>query len=117
MFVGSRLKELRISKKMTQSELGNLLNVTKVSICCYEKGTRTPSLDTLDDLSNIFAVKTDYFLGKDIPVVMEGTSEYAYYISDKELQFLKLLRRNKELYNLILEDPKRTFELIDKKLK
>lgn len=117
MFIGSRLKELRNERKMTQEELGNLLNVTKVSICCYEKGNRTPSLDTLDDLANIFAVRTDYFLGKDIPMVLEGTTEYAYYISSKELTFLKELRMNKELYNLVLEDPKRTVELIDKKLK
>lgn len=117
MFIGSRLKELRTNRKMTQKALGELLNVTKVSICCYEKGTRTPSLDTLDDLSNIFSVRTDYFLGKDIPMVMEGTTEYAYYITDKELKFLKELKRNKELYNLILEDPKRTVELIVKTLK
>ena len=25
---------------MTQQELGSTINVTKVSICCYEKGTR-----------------------------------------------------------------------------
>ena len=56
MFIGSRLKELRKDRKMTQTELGDLLNVTKVSVCCYEKGTRTPSLDTLDDLSDIFNV-------------------------------------------------------------
>lgn len=117
MFIGDRLKELRLSKDMTQSELGQLLNVTKVSVCCYEKGTRTPSLDTLDDLSNIFGVSTDYFLGKDIPMIREGTSEYAYYVSENELKFLKELKRNKELYYKILEDPKRALELIDKKLR
>lgn len=98
MFIGSRLKELRKDRKMTQTELGDLLNVTKVSVCCYEKGTRTPSLDTLDDLSDIFNVRPDYFLGK-------------------EVAFLKELKKNKKLYNMILEDPKRSIELIIKKLK
>lgn len=117
MFIGNRLKELRLNKNLTQEELGKLVNVTKVSICCYEKGIRTPSVDTLEDLSNLFSVRTDYFLGKDIPVIMEDTSEYSYYISKEELEFIKELKHHTELYNLILEDPKRSIELIEKKLK
>ena len=117
MFIGSRLKELRKDRKMTQSELGDLLNVTKVSVCCYEKGTRTPSLDTLDDLSDIFNVRPDYFLGKEVAVIKEGTDEYTYYITAEEVAFLKELKKNKKLYNMILEDPKRSIELIIKKLK
>ena len=108
---------MRKEKGLTQQELGNLLNITKVSVCCYEKGNRTPSLDTLDDISNIFGVRTDYLMGKDLPMVMEGKEEYAYYISEKELEFIKGIRRNKEIYNLVLEDPKRTIELIMKKIK
>ena len=42
LLFGSRLKKLRQKAGMTQSELGEKVNVTKVSICCYEKGTRTP---------------------------------------------------------------------------
>jgi len=116
MFIGSRLKSLRREKGMTQEELGELLNVTKVSVCCYEKGTRVPSLETLEDLSNIFGVKTDYFLGKDIPMIMEDTPEYTYYISKDELEFLKQLRRYKELHKSIMEDPKRMVDLINIKL-
>ena len=117
MFVGSRLKDLRKKNNMTQSELGSKLNVTKVSICCYEKNVRVPSLETLDDLSNIFKVSADYFLGKDIPVVMEESEEYSAYISKEEFELLKQLRLNKDLYYKIMDDPKRMVELIDKKLK
>lgn len=117
MFVGSRLKELRKNNNMTQSELGSKLNVTKVSICCYEKNVRVPGIDTLEDLSNIFGVSTDYFLGKDIPVVMEDSEEYHTHISKDEYNLLKQLRLNKDLYYKIIDDPKRMVELIDKKLK
>lgn len=41
---GARLKDLRLTNHMTQSDLGKAINVTKVSICCYEKGTRLPYL-------------------------------------------------------------------------
>lgn len=117
MFIGSRLKNLRLEKGLTQKDLGDMLNVTKVSVCCYEKGVRTPCLETLDDLINIFNVSADYFLGKDIPVIKEDTDEYTVYISKNELEFLKQLRLSKDLYNKSMEDPKRTIELIQKKLK
>lgn len=117
MFIGSRLKEVRTDKKMTQSELGKLINVTKVSICCYEKGTRTPSLDTLDDLSTVFGVDANYFLGKDILIVNEETTPYSHYVSKEELRFLRELKLNGDLYKLIIEDPKRAVELINKKMK
>ena len=50
MIKGERLKKLRISKNLTQEQLGKVLGVTKASICCYEKGTRTPTLETLLDI-------------------------------------------------------------------
>ena len=117
MFIGSRLKELRVKNKMTQAELGKLINVTKVSVCCYEKNIRIPSLETLEDLADIFSVNCDYFLGKDVKTIKEDTDEYAFYISGKELEFLKLLRLNKDLYYKLESDPRRMLELIDKKLK
>ena len=89
MFIGSRLKKLRKERNLTQSELGDLLNVTKVSVCCYEKGTRIPSLETLDDLSNIFGVRSDYFLGKYVAVVGEDTNEYKYFIYKKVKKYIE----------------------------
>lgn len=117
MFIGSRLRDLRKEKKMTQSELGNLLNVTKVSICCYEKNVRIPSVETLEDLSNIFNVSTDYFLGRDVSLVGEEDNNYSVYVSKEEIDFFRQLRLNKDLFEKIIKDPKRMIELIDKKLK
>ena len=116
MLLGKRIKSLRKEKGLTQEELGKAINVTKVSICCYEKGTRTPSLDTLNDLSEVFGVDANFFLNKDI-FVNEDTTEYGIYISKEEQEFITELRKNKKLHNLILENPKRSVELIDKKLK
>ena len=38
MFIGSRVRELRKAKGLTQQDLADMINVTKVSVCCYEKG-------------------------------------------------------------------------------
>ena len=56
MNIGERVKQLRKEKGMTQTELGELLNVTKVSVCCYEKNVSVPSLETLEDLDDVLEV-------------------------------------------------------------
>jgi transcriptional regulator with XRE-family HTH domain len=60
------LKQLRKEKGLKQKELGDLVHVTKVSICCYEKGTRTPNLDTFVELLNVFNVSADYLLNREV---------------------------------------------------
>ena len=40
MLNGSRLREVRKAKGLTQGELGDLIGVGKSAICCYEKETR-----------------------------------------------------------------------------
>lgn len=117
MLLGRRLKELRKEKGLTQEDLGNLVNVTKVSICCYENGTRTPSLETLIDLSNIFEVNVDYLLGHDKLLVAENEDGYSIKISTEEIVMLNELRKSKELYRLLINDPKRTIELLEKKVR
>ncbi|MGE7132613.1 helix-turn-helix domain-containing protein [Lysinibacillus xylanilyticus] len=62
--LGKRLKLLRAEKKITQEELGKVVNVTKVSISGYENGNRTPDTETLQALADFFNVSTDYLLGR-----------------------------------------------------
>ncbi len=67
---GERLKQLRKERNLTQTELGNKINVTKVSISGYESGNRTPDTDTLHRIADFFEVSTDYLLGRtDNPVL------------------------------------------------
>ena len=114
---GKRLKELRKQHNMTQAELGKLINVTKVSVCCYEKGIRIPSLETLVDIADIFNVKLDYLVGYDNFVIADDNSQYTSKMSKEEIFFIKELKKHNDLYNKIIEDPKRVIELINKKLK
>jgi len=117
--IGQRIKSLRKSNNLTQEELGKKLNVTKVSVCCYEKGTRTPALDTLMDLSNIFNVSLDYFVGNDIFVVAEEDNTYGMKMAKEEIQIIEELRKtnNENIYNKLLNEPKRTIELINNRLR
>ena len=60
---GNRLKNLRLRKHMTQSDLAERLGVTKSVISAYETGLRMPSYDILIKISRNFRVTTDYLLG------------------------------------------------------
>jgi transcriptional regulator with XRE-family HTH domain len=117
--MGQRIKTLRKSVGMTQQELGQKINVTKVSVCCYEKGTRIPSLDTLVDLSNVFNVSLDYFVGNDTFVVAEEDNTYGMKMAKEEIHIIEELRKtsNENIYNKLLNDPKRTLELINNRLR
>lgn len=61
---GKRLRKLRNEKKLTQSELGRIINVSKVSVSGYESGDRTPDTDNLGRLADFFEVSSDYLLGR-----------------------------------------------------
>lgn len=65
MSLGTRIKELRLKKDWTQSQLGEKVNVTKASISGYENDTRSPDKETLVKLANLFDVSTDFLLGND----------------------------------------------------
>lgn len=63
MTFGTRLRELRKAKRISQEELGKVIHVSKVSISGYENDTREPSQEALTALANYFDVTTDYLLG------------------------------------------------------
>ena len=61
---GKRLKELRKNAGLTQAQLGDIVNVSKNAIHCWECDKQEPSLAIVVLLSSYFDVTTDYLLGK-----------------------------------------------------
>ncbi|HCD07175.1 MAG TPA: transcriptional regulator [Lactobacillus sp.] len=61
---GRRLKDLRTQKHMTQSDIGDYLHVSKVSVSGYENGTREPDQESSIKLANLFDVTLDYLYGR-----------------------------------------------------
>ena len=116
MIIGKRLKEARLKKSMSQEELGNLLGVSKVSICGYEKGTRTPTMENFLDLIKILELEPDYVLGRDKNVVSEKNRGCKVVMAEEDIEIITELKKNRELYNKLCDNPKRTIELINRKL-
>ena len=117
MVIGERVKQSRLAKKYTQEELGNILGVSKVSVCGYEKGTRTPSTDMLVKLTEALGITIDYLFGNDIKAIGEDNVPYTMSIAKEDIAILTELKNNRELYNKLCSDPKRTIQLINRKIK
>ena len=81
MFIGQRIKELRIKKEMTQAELAELLFVSDRTISKWEQEKGNPDINTLESLSNVLGVSIDYLItGKEYaPTINENTKNAVDY--------------------------------------
>ena len=117
MLMGKRIKDMRVEKNLSQQELGDIIGVTKVSVCGYENGTRTPSLETFAILADTFGTTTDYLLGREVAVVSEDDREYVGSVSKVDIELIQELRHYPALYDKIMKDVKRAVNLINKKMR
>lgn len=58
-----RFKQARLNKKLTQSQLAEMLNITKTAISDIERSRRTTTIEKLFEISIILEVSSDYLLG------------------------------------------------------
>lgn len=66
-----RLKELRIQRGLTQTQVGDLIGVSCVTIARYEAGDREPSNAKITTLADYFGVTVDYLMGRDEPATAQ----------------------------------------------
>lgn len=64
MAITLRLKELRKNAKMTQTDVANLLGVTREAYAMYEAGKRQVSIEVLDKLAEYYGLSIDYLVGR-----------------------------------------------------
>lgn len=62
--IALRIKELRTSQKLTQSDFAESINTTQAALSGYERGDRTPSLDILISISQKYNVSIDWLCGQ-----------------------------------------------------
>ena len=58
----NKIRELRLSKKLTQQQLADELHVTKQAISKWEKGKSIPDVTSIELLSSFFGVSADYLI-------------------------------------------------------
>jgi len=82
-----RLKQLRKSLKLNQSDIAAVLSISREAYSMYETGKRQPSYESIILLADYYKVNTDYMLGRtDIP-------EPIPFISKEELFLIQLFRK------------------------
>ena len=61
LHVGSRVRSLRLQKRMSQTELADQLGITFQQVQKYEKGTNRISSSLLQQIDDILGVPAPYF--------------------------------------------------------
>ena len=60
--LANQIMILRKASGMSQSQLAKKLNVGSSTVGMYEQGRRTPAIDILIEMANIFEVSLDYLV-------------------------------------------------------
>lgn len=66
MFIGENLTNLRIMHGFSRKQLSEKIGVTEQAVWQYENGYTSPKLQIVNELKDIFKVKSRYFYTKDI---------------------------------------------------
>jgi len=97
-----RLRQLRKQKDLSQTELGEIVDLHYTHIGRYERGASKPSADALRRLADALGVSTDY--------LMEGTTEEA---AKARFEDRELLRQFQEVESLPDDDKLVVKKLLD----
>lgn len=100
--VGSKIRELRLSSGMTQSQLAERIGVTYQQIQKYEKGISSISIKRLFAIADTLNVSLKSFF-EDLPVVEEEKVDY--FLSKESIEVAKLINNisDQKLKNSIIQ--------------
>ncbi|MCZ0892012.1 helix-turn-helix transcriptional regulator [Ligilactobacillus saerimneri] len=62
--IGQKIRDLRKQRKMSQTELANILHVSQQTVTAWETGKAEPASSAVANLADYFNVTTDYLLGR-----------------------------------------------------
>lgn len=109
----NRIKELREDRGWTQDKLGSMMQVQKSAVSKYEKEKTALTQDTINKLCDIFAVSSDFLLGRTgikkettqneqsrVPTLqefLELTKNFGKSDVDKIVEYAELLKLKEKL--------------------
>ena len=94
MSLGTRIRELRLQKRLKQAELGAIVGLTYVQIGRYEISKAKPSADMLSKLAKALDTTADYLVNDDV-----NDPTVTAQLTDREL-----LKQFKEVEQFSAED-------------
>lgn len=109
------LKNARKQKKLTQTELANIVGVKPAEVSQYESGKRTPRFNVLIKILDTLDISADVALGREQSVVSEDNS-YSIRVSKKDLNIISAIKKYPELYKILYENPERSSKVLNSNL-
>ena len=99
MDMGTRIKDARIAKQLTQEELARLIGVTKGSIAHYEKNVSVPKVELLYPLMAALDVDANYLYG-----VTKNPAPVMLSLREKQIivEYRKLSQIEKKRFDMML---------------
>ena len=85
--IGAKIKNLRLSRGMTQEQLGTELSVSAQAVSKWESGTTMPDIQLLPEISVLFGVSIDELFSMSDESRMdriENMIDNVHFISDKD---------------------------------
>ena len=82
-----RLKRARAVRKLSQSQIAELLEVDRTTYAKYEQGVNNPTLARLEKLAEILEVTPNYLMGQEddaIPLAHQDIFDLYLKLSDEE---------------------------------
>ncbi|RGB46369.1 XRE family transcriptional regulator [Streptococcus gallolyticus] len=99
----NRLKELRKEKKLTQKELADKINVSKITVLRWENGECQIKPERAEELADYFDVNVSYLLGySDFPAVSLREILFHEIKAEKEYKVIRIGNENFISENRIL---------------
>ena len=105
--LSEKLRALRKKSKYTQEDISRKLNIQRQTYCNYENDARTPPLETVAALAEIYHVSVDYLIrgsasASDFGVVRNDhekklLSEFSSLSSSKQKEVIEFIRFKKQL--------------------
>jgi len=78
MFYGEKLKDIRELNGLSRKELANKVNVTEQAIWQFEKNLTIPRFELVNDIKNIFSVKSQFFFSEPFLKQQVQAEDFAY---------------------------------------
>lgn len=112
----NRLKELRKSRKIKQTELADLIEVSSRTVSHWEKGEREITSNKLGQLADYFGVSIPYLLGYDtdntfsdlINKINHWADERNLKQADPKIQWMRITEEVGEIRDVLLKPTKFT---------
>ena len=114
---GLLVKQRRKELGMSQADLASKVGISKVAVCWYENGDRTPTFDNFIKLSEVLDVSLNALAGREVRVVSSENEGYCVTLPKQKLAILEEIEKYPRVYKQLYKDPVRACKLIDKRMR